>query len=362
MVVSNKIYIFGAHSRAQTLGVYLTKLNTELEIEAYLVDNEEPNPSSVEGVPVFDVSKDDYEFKVSYPVYIGTRGVYHQSILAKLTSLGFRKVIPVTPDFDMKIRNDFLRLYYKENNGELIKFEDVTSINNNIVRKSASIYVIKSAYDKPQDSQYPVNSYEVDLQVGAELTDTRIATITDNKGDNISSRNKQFCELTGLYWIWKNVGEDIVGLEHYRRHFILEDDWLDKFIANDIDVILPTPLYVGPSLAENYRNRHIASDYDYMLQVMKEIHPDDYEAAKVLFEETAIYSPCNMFIMKRNILNEFCEWIFPILFAVAEHIGEHEDAYQNRYPGFMSERLLSYYFEQNRDKYKIVYCDKDFRQ
>ena len=127
---------------------------------------------------------------------------------------------------------------------------------------------------------------------------------------------------------------------------------LDKFVSNDIDVILPTPLYVGPSLAENYRNRHIASDYDYMLQVIKEIHPDDYEPAKVFWEETAIYSPCNMFIMKRNILNEFCEWLFPILFAVVKHIGAHEDAYQNRYPGFMSERLLSYYFEHNKDKYK----------
>lgn len=356
------VYIFGAHSRAQTLGAYLTKLNTELKIEAYLVDNEEPNPSLVEGVPVFDVSKGDYELNESYPVYIGTRGVYHQSILATLTSLGFKNIIPVTPDFDMKIRNDFLRLYYKENNSEFIKFEDVTVKNNNLLHKSASIYVIKSAYDKPQDSQYPVNSCEVDLQVGAELTDARIATITDNTDDNISSQNKQFCELTGLYWIWKNASEDIVGLEHYRRHFIFEDDWLDKFVSNDIDVMLPTPLYVGPSLAENYRNRHVASDFDYMMQVINEIHPDDYEAAKVFLEETAIYSPCNMFIMKRNILNEFCEWIFPVLFAVAEHIGEREDAYQNRYPGFMSERLLSYYFEHNKDKYKIVYCDKDFRQ
>jgi len=362
MIKGRRIYIFGAHSRAQTLGTYLKYLDYEILIEAYLIDNEEPNPSSVEGVPVFDVRKDDYELAVSYPVYIGTRGVYHDAITERLLEKGFNDIIPVTPDFDIKIRNDFLRLYYKENDSQFIKFEDVTAINNNLLHKSASIYVIKSAYDKPQDSQYPVNRYEVNLQVGADLTDAKIAAITDNAGDNISSRNKQFCELTGLYWIWKNASEDIVGLEHYRRHFILEDDWLDKFVSNDIDVMLPTPLYVGPSLAENYRNRHIASDYDYMLQVIKEIHPDDYEPAKVFLEETAIYSPCNMFIMKRNILNEFCEWLFPILFAVAVHIGEREDAYQNRYPGFMSERLLSYYFEQNRDKYKIVYCDKDFRQ
>lgn len=360
MVLSNKIYIFGAHSRAQTLGVYLTKLNTELKIEAYLVDNEEPNPSSVDGVPVFDVGKDDYELDVSYPVYIGTRGVYHQSITDKLTSIGFDNIIPLTPVLDNEMRNAFLKLYYNEINKEFIKFENLDSFAGKNTSNTVSIYVIKSVYDKLHDSKYPVTDYKVDLQVGADLTETPIAAITDNSGDNISSRNKQFCELTGLYWIWKNGNEDIVGLEHYRRHFILEDDWLDKFVSSDIDVILPTPLYVGPSLAENYRNRHVASDFDYMMQVMKEIHPDDYESAKGFLEETAIYSPCNMFIMKKSILNEFCEWLFPILFAVADHIGEREDTYQNRYPGFMSERLLSYYFNHNSNKYKLAYCDKVF--
>ena len=45
----------------------------------------------------------------------------------------------------------------------------------------------------------------------------------DNTGDNISDKNKQFCELTGLYWAWKNLGEaDYIGLAHYRRHFTVK--------------------------------------------------------------------------------------------------------------------------------------------
>ncbi|MBP3805777.1 MAG: DUF4422 domain-containing protein, partial [Oribacterium sp.] len=51
------------------------------------------------------------------------------------------------------------------------------------------------------------------IQVGTSLADREIeAAFFDDKNDNISDKNKQFCELTALYWIWKNATEDIVGL------------------------------------------------------------------------------------------------------------------------------------------------------
>lgn len=67
-----------------------------------------------------------------------------------------------------------------------------------------------------------------------------------------------------------------------------------------------------------------------------------------------------MFIMKKSVLDDLCTWLFPILDAVAEHGGQKEDNYLNRYPGFISERLITFFFEKNREKYKVVYADKNF--
>ncbi len=178
--------------------------------------------------------------------------------------------------------------------------------------------------------------------------------------DNISCKNKQFCELTALYWIWKNVIDDIVGLVHYRRHFILPDNWVNIMCENEIDVILPVPLYVHPNLEDNYKGRHIAPNWENMLTYFKDNRPDEYDEVRNFFKSTSLYSPCNMIIAKKQVYDDMCSWLFPILFYVADKGGVVEDNYQNRYPGFISERLITYFFEKNRDKYKVVYADKNF--
>lgn len=355
--MKKKIYIVGAHSRARTLGVYLRKINPEIQIEAYQVNNEEENPESINGIPVlhFDqkvvLNKDNQ-------VYLGTRGIYHESLKKMLEEIGFHNIIPVTPQLDRELRNQYLSLHFTEQGRPFEKISDYKSGND--VTVYPKIYIIKSAFDKPLQEAYEVPAYAEVLQVGAALTEKRIAVLTDDVGENISERNKQFCELTGLYWIWKHATENIIGLEHYRRHFILPDDWQGRMASNDIDVILPTPLYVEPSLAQNYRERHTASDWKYMTEYIRKEYPEEYNGLMNFFENTGLYSPCNMFIMRKEVLNDLCTWLFPVLFACAEHGGERENQYQNRYPGFLAERLMTYFFEKNRDKYKVVYADKNF--
>ena len=358
----NKIYIFGVHSRGKTTAHYLCYLYPELEIEAYLYDNDEANDSNVNGIPVIRL-EETTKLNTEYPVYIGTRGVSHPTIIARLERLGMKDIRPVTVELDLQLRNAYLKKYYESVGRDFLKIDDLhVSVTSDDIGE-ACVYVAKSMFDKSLTLAYTLQEYEREIQVGSALTEARSAKdITlDNVGDNISVLNKQFCELTALYWIWKNAKEDVVGLVHYRRHFTIPEDWLQRMTDNGVDVILPVPLYVVPNLEENYRSRHDERDLDYMFAYMRKSHYEEYEEL-TRFWQNGLYSPCNMIIARKEVLDDLCEWLFPILFTVAEHGGQKDDAYLNRYPGFLSERLISYFFDKNKEKYKVVFADKIFLQ
>lgn len=374
--MKEKIYIFGAHSRAQTTAVYLQTIYPELSVEAYLYDNEEKNPESVRGIKVIHVCRDS-GLHIDYPVYIGTRGTYHQQIADRLRGIGFTGIYPVTFKLDLKLRNAYMEKHFMEIKREFIRIDSLQEVEKGKVHgddagervgkkvrkrsKSATVYVAVSKYDRLLGQHYRLASYEKEIKAGAAFWESNFpeTAITDDTGDNISEKNRQFCELTALYWIWKHGCEDIIGLAQYRRHFILPEDWIRRMEENDIDVILPVPLYVAPNIVGNYKSRHDPADWDAMMAYLKRQDTEEYREAETFFQ-TNLYSPCNMFIMRRQVLDELCAWLFPILFAVAEQGGQKEDRYLNRYPGFLSERLITFFFERHRGSYRVVYCDKSF--
>ena len=356
--MDQKIYIFGAHSRARTLAAYIQYLYPGVIVEAYLYDNDERNPDILDGVKVCRMDSEVCSRLCrEYPVFLGTRGIYHERLITKFRKLSFRHIYPGTMEMDLQLRNAYIKKYFTNTGRSFSKIEQL----NDKVEKSATVYVVRSIFDKPLQKPYELAVYEKEIQAGAALTRERLSDkmATDDTGRHISARNKQFCELTALYWIWKNAAEDIVGMVHYRRHFILPEDWVERMRRNEVDVILPVPLYVAPSVADNYRERHDASDWEYMMQYLKENHGGEYRQAEEFFEKN-LYSPCNMFIMRKEVLDELCRWLFPILFQAAGYGGEKEDPYQTRYPGFLSERLMSFYFEKHRNRYRVVYADKNF--
>ena len=385
--MKKNIYIYGAHSRAQTLATYMCYLDKDIHIEAYFYDNDEENPERIGEVPVFRLNEHTdiqaLNLSLDYPVYLGTRGVFHERITKVLKKIGFKTIKPVTVEIDLILRNQYLEKYYISIGREFMKLDKLkglpssTSANAGLINSSltninfgltneisASVYVVKSPFDRPLQQEYPLASYERQIYAGAVFAENSPDLLPENAlrddtGDNISAKNKQFCELTALYWLWKHAGEDIIGLAHYRRHFLLPQDWKERMLNNQINVILPTPLYVAPSVEENFKSRHDPSDWEFMMQYLKNNHPEDFQSANKFFKGN-LYSPCNMFVMKREVLDALCTWLFPILFQVADHGGQKEDSYLNRYPGFISERLISLFFEINRSRFNLVYADKNF--
>lgn len=373
-------YIFGAHSRGWTLYEYLKLVKPQDKILGFLYDNDEDNPKEIEGVLVKCIpdsggsnadpnATNIFDLNVAAVIYIATRGVFHYKIEMHLRSLGFTDIILVTPELDADLRNRFMKNEFAKRDKHFIKLErslpdKERNDDPDMIGRVSDIclYIAKTAQDMDLEKNVSMQDYEKIIQVGCDLTDIVISDAAefDNKGDNISFRNSQFCELTALYWIWKHSGQKIVGLEHWRRRFLLQNNWVDIMERDRIDVILPVPLCVMPSLEENYKGRHVPIVWDVTMEIIKEIHPDEHAVMERYFRNNNLYSPCNMLIARKQVFDEYCAWMLPVIFELNNRIGTLEDKYQNRYPGFVSERLLTYYFDVNGEKYKVAYADKSF--
>lgn len=187
--------------------------------------------------------------------------------------------------------------------------------------------------------------------------------ILDSNLDNISNKNKNYCELTGMYWIWKNVKSDIKGLVHYRRylkkHFlstkIIGEDSI-KTIMQNYDIILPVPrVYPFSSVEIHYKNSHNFSDLMQLRFVVSELSPDYLEDFDNFFEGSHL-SLFNIIIAKAEIYDQYCSWLFPILFKLESKLNlTAYDSYQTRVIGFLGERLLNVWIRHNKIQYRIKY-------
>lgn len=170
--------------------------------------------------------------------------------------------------------------------------------------------------------------------------------VGDDTGDSISEKNKSFCELTGLYWIWKNVQCNITGLCHYRRYFvqgnhILTINEAEQYLqVYDIIISLSTAPSVGEGIRDQYTKCHNKKDLDIVGEVIAEKCPE-YSKAFEHCMNSRLISWANMIVAKKEVFDAYCQWLFTILLEVDKRIDvSGYDDYQKRVIGFLGERLL----------------------
>lgn len=213
-------------------------------------------------------------------------------------------------------------------------------------------------FDKPVNNEV----YKT-LSVGNnnELYEEKI--IRDDTDDNISNMNGFFSELSGMYWIWKNYDiKDYVGFCHYRRYF----DFLDNIPEdiNEYDIILPKPLYFNLTIKQSYSIYHNAEDLELLKQILNTKYGISKDIINETFNQKYLYAN-NIFIMKKELFNEYCNIVFGVLFEYLKinnlksigHIKRmitsnsrkylknfypnNTIEYQSRIGGFFAERILN---------------------
>lgn len=211
-----------------------------------------------------------------------------------------------------------------------------------------------------------INGY-IPIQVGKQNSKKKLDLIGDDTGENISSLNPYFCELTGLFWAWKNGDADIIGLSHYRRYFIESNDhneWqilspqtvISSFNQHPNQIILSVPQgEQGISIKEKYAQAHYSSDWEKTRQIIQKLSPD-YIPSFEAIENSIMISYFHMLIAHKSIINKYCEWLFPILFELNHSLDfSKRDPYQKRAIAFIAERLINVFVHKHRQILDVNY-------
>ena len=197
----------------------------------------------------------------------------------------------------------------------------------------------------------------------------------ENNLDNIASKNANFSELTLLYYIWKNIDEDIIGLVHYRRYLYKKHKFKKvgffyipcrrfykllnrkdiESLLKKYDIILPRINHISEdkNIREQYGRTHHIEDWNIIKDILSEKYPD-YISSFEKVENGTVFWGCNMFIARKDTISPYFEWLFDILFEAEKRVNiSNYDDYQKRIFGFLSERLFTVWLIHNSKNLKL---------
>lgn len=212
--------------------------------------------------------------------------------------------------------------------------------------------------------EFPQVDYYVPIHVGKVKSQHDLGLLGDDTGDNISQKNGSFCELTALYWVWKNnffAEQKYVGLVHYRRYFsgqglslkgqmIASEQELLALLQSCDAIVAKKRNYYIETIYNHYKNAHHIEDLDKVREIISQDYPDYLRTFGDLMNRKKLHL-FNMFVMKKELFDDYCAWVFGILFKLESQIDVSQyDNYQKRVFGFISERLFNVWLIHNNVK------------
>lgn len=229
------------------------------------------------------------------------------------------------------------------------------------------VFMVKFYKDKALTNTYDLPEWMTPIQVGASLCKERVADILDCDGENISEKNVNYSELTALYWMWKNLllhqspdaKCEYYGLTHYRRILeITEDDEL-RLVDNDVDVVLPYPMPYEPDIEAHHERYLKEEDWNAVLNAVLEVQPEYADDFSKIMKQKYLYN-YNIMLARKEVLTDYCNWLFPILERVEELSVPKGADRKDRYIGYVGESLATLYFMTKRSKLNIAHVGCKF--
>lgn len=263
----------------------------------------------------------------------------------------------------------------------------------NNTKKSIKIFL---SYHRP--TELLKNSIFEPIHVGRDIANTKLSKydfdwmsvnmIGDNTGNNISSKNPNYCELTAQYWAWKNCQDDYIGFMHYRRHLnfnlnkkfqenkfgLIDADYLNNFylqkfgltenniqrVVEKYDIVTVEPWDVTIVNSKNNYDHYASSDnklhiedYNCALEILATKYPE-YKTDIEIYNNSKLGYYTNIFVMSRSVFEEYCSWLFDILFEVEKRVDISKYDFQEaRIFGYISEWLFGIYLTHKKRTTKL---------
>lgn len=356
-----QLVIYGAQAIAFGLHEAYTVLCPRISIGCFLVTQRGINASILAGIPVVELASYatslSLEEKEKVYVLIATPENVQTEIEESLEVNGFFHYHRVTAEEYAAV----MEKYYAKKE----KFLLLSPLPKGKRKSFANCLVALSEVDKPLRSSVTYENWMEPVQVGTSLGAHVIANLHDNMGDNISHKNRNYSELTALYWLWKNRLQSekgrhmYYGLMQYRRRLQITDEDLLRLEFNNVDAVLPYPMIYEPDISAHPKRYLKEVDWQALLTALEDLQPAYARAFPDVLSQPYFYN-YNIILARKPVLTDYCSWLFPVLARVEELSVPRGRERADRYIGYMGEVLETLYFMYNKDDLHIVHTGCKF--